>query len=84
MSCDVVKVAWSKMLAPATTQEVAAVAAKYPSGVMVEELRQGMTPQEVEAMLGPPERQATLGQKRIYFYPKMKVTFVDGKVTDIE
>jgi len=82
--CDVAKSAWSKALTSATPQEVAAAFAKYPSGVIVEELRQGMTTLEVEAMLGPPERQATLGQKRIYFYPKMKVVFVDGKVTDIE
>jgi hypothetical protein len=84
MSCDVAKAAWGKVLTPATAQEVASAFTRYPSGVIVEELRQGMTPQEVEAMLGPPERQATLGAKRIYFYPKMKVTFVDGKVSDIE
>jgi hypothetical protein len=84
MPCDVAKAAWNALMTSASEQEVAAAMAKYPSGVIVEELRQGMTPQEVEAMLGPPERQATLGAKRIYFYPKMKVTFVDGKVSDIE
>ena len=84
MSCDAAKAAWSKVLTPVTQQEAEAVLARFPSGVMVEELRQGMTPTEVEAILGPPERQAVLGQKKIYFYPKMKVTFVDAKVTDIE
>lgn len=49
MSCDVAKSAWSKVLKPATPQEVAEALARFPSGVIVEELRQGMTPQEVKA-----------------------------------
>ncbi len=51
---------------------------------MVAEVAGGMTTAEVEGILGAPERRATLAGKTIYFYPKMKVTFQDGKVTNIE
>jgi hypothetical protein len=43
-----------------------------------------MTFKEVESSLGSPERKATMTSKTIYFYPKMKVIFSNGKVADIE
>ncbi len=55
-----------------------------PSGVLVDEIRAGMTPAEVEGMFGAPEGRASIGEKVIYIYPNMKVTFTDGKVSDIE
>ena len=44
----------------------------------------GQSVDEVVAILGPPSSIGDLTSKKIYFYPNMKVTFVDGKVTDIQ
>ena len=48
-------------------------------------LRLGMTPKQVEAAQGgQPQKVIDLGSKKIYVYPDMKITFVDGKVSDIQ
>jgi hypothetical protein len=39
---------------------------------------------QVKASLGQPSREANLGIKVIYYYNGMKVTFKNGKVTDVE
>lgn len=44
----------------------------------------GMTIDQVVAILGQPERVANVGTKQIYSYNNLKVTFVSGKVTDIQ
>jgi hypothetical protein len=44
----------------------------------------GQTPDEVTAALGQPEKIVNLGAKQIYYYKDMKVTFVKGKVTDVQ
>ena len=44
----------------------------------------GQSPAEVIAILGNPSQIVKLGTKEIYRYKDMKVTFVSGKVTDIE
>jgi hypothetical protein len=44
----------------------------------------GQTIAQVIASLGPPKRIANLGSKQIYVYNDMKITFVNGKVTDVE
>lgn len=54
------------------------------SGVIIPAVREGMTPADVEALFGAPERRAEIGPKLIYFYPKMRVTFTAGKVTGVE
>ena len=33
---------------------------------------------------GQPQKIVNLGTKEIYYYPDMKVTFVGGKVTDVQ
>ncbi len=43
----------------------------------------GQTKSQVQAMFGAPARVAQLGGKEIDFYPDMKVTFVNSKVTDV-
>jgi len=48
------------------------------------EIVTGQTVDEVRAMLGNPSRIATVGTKRIFFYPDMKITFINGRVTDVE
>jgi hypothetical protein len=44
----------------------------------------GQTIEEVVGALGPPVRIATIGAKKIYMYKDMKVTFLNGKVTDVQ
>jgi hypothetical protein len=43
-----------------------------------------MTIDQVVAILGQPLRVASVGTKQIYSYQGLKVTFVDGKTTDIQ
>ncbi|HSR52919.1 MAG TPA: DUF4309 domain-containing protein [Acidobacteriota bacterium] len=54
------------------------------SQTRVQELVEGMPPADVEAILGQPERKVKIGEKVIYFYERMKLTFVDGALKDIE
>jgi len=44
----------------------------------------GMTPAQVESVLGKPSKIVDLGSKKMFVYSDMKVTFVDGKVTDVQ
>jgi hypothetical protein len=44
----------------------------------------GQTPDQVVAALGQPTKKAKIGTKEIYFYKDIKVTFLNGKVKDIQ
>jgi hypothetical protein len=44
----------------------------------------GMTPDQVEAALGKPDKKANLGAKMIYYYKDMKIIFMNGKVSDVQ
>jgi hypothetical protein len=44
----------------------------------------GQTVDQVTANFGQPTKVMKLGAKQIYVYPDMKVTFVGGKVTDVQ
>jgi hypothetical protein len=44
----------------------------------------GQTVDQVQASFGPPEKIVNLGTKQIYVYKDLKVTFVNGKVTDAQ
>jgi hypothetical protein len=44
----------------------------------------GQTLDQVQAAMGTPTRVANLGSKVIYYYNGMKVTFIDGKVSDVQ
>ena len=44
----------------------------------------GMTPDQVEAALGKPDKKVNLGPKMIYYYKDMKVIFMSGKVSDVQ
>jgi hypothetical protein len=48
------------------------------------EISLGQTISEVEAILGKPKQIVSLGAKKIYVYPSMKITFINGKVSDVE
>jgi hypothetical protein len=38
----------------------------------------------VQAAMGKPEKIVHLGSKQIYLYKDLKVTFVNGKVSDVQ
>ena len=44
----------------------------------------GQTTAEVEASLGKPDKIVNLGAKQIYVYKDLKVTFMKGKVSDVQ
>lgn len=44
----------------------------------------GMTTDQVQAALGKPEKIFNLGPKQIYVYKDVKVTFLGGKVSDVQ
>jgi hypothetical protein len=44
----------------------------------------GQTKDQVVASFGQPKKTAKIGTKEIYFYDDLKVTFVNGKVTDVQ
>jgi hypothetical protein len=44
----------------------------------------GQSPDEVKGLLGQPEKIVNLGAKQIYVYKDLKVTFINGKVADVQ
>ncbi len=60
----------------------AGAAAAAPAAPASVEL--GQSTDQVQAALGPPTRIANLGPKVIYYYSGMKVTFKEGKVSDVQ
>ncbi len=44
----------------------------------------GQTPEQVEAILGRPDKTVNLGTKKFYIYKDMKIVFVDDKVADVQ
>ena len=44
----------------------------------------GQTMDQVVANLGQPDKVVDLGSKKIYIYKDLKITFVDGKVSDVQ
>ncbi len=44
----------------------------------------GQTPEEVIAVMGEPDRKVLLGAKSVFIYGKMKLIFIDWRLTDAE
>ncbi len=55
-----------------------------PPSPAPKEISLGQTEDVVVANLGQPKKIAKIGAKEIYFYKDLKVTFVNGKVTDAQ
>ena len=55
-----------------------------PDAPVTKTIEQGQTTEQVIAALGQPVKIVKLGAKQIYFYKDLKVTFTDGKVSDVE
>jgi hypothetical protein len=49
-----------------------------------ETIEKGQTPEQVEAALGKPDKIVNLGAKELYIYKDMKITFLNGKVSDVQ
>jgi hypothetical protein len=47
-------------------------------------LEKGLTIDQVVAQLGQPQTTATVGDKQIYLFKEWKITFIGGKVADID
>jgi hypothetical protein len=47
-------------------------------------IEKDMTPDQVTAAMGKPDKIVKLGTKQIYYYKDMKVTFLNGKVSDVQ
>ncbi|MGA8224755.1 MAG: hypothetical protein WB780_24135 [Candidatus Acidiferrales bacterium] len=63
--------------APAPAQ--AAQSAAPPKTIAI-----GQTTDQVLAILGQPQKIVNLGPKTMFFYPDMKVIFLNGKVSDVQ
>jgi hypothetical protein len=76
-----------KWIKPFETLEAAsnfgATIGNTASGAFVKEVKLGMSPAEVESVMGLPISKADLGEKMLYKYKDMTVEFHDGKVTDV-
>jgi hypothetical protein len=77
--------------APATPPETPVTAPIAPPATPADQaptqpptISLGLTIDQVVAIMGQPERVADLGSKKIYSYKDMKITFLDGKVSDIQ
>jgi uncharacterized membrane protein YgcG len=48
------------------------------------QIEKGMTPDQVKNAIGVPDKIINLGSKEIYVYKDIKVTFLNGKVSDVQ
>jgi hypothetical protein len=49
-----------------------------------QQIEKGQTPDQVKAALGTPDKIVNLGVKQIFVYKDLKVTFLNGKVSDVQ
>ena len=66
-------------MAPATAAVPEAAPPAAPPTIAL-----GQSKDEVATVLGQPDRVAKVGNKEIWFYKDMKVTLLDGKVSDVQ
>jgi hypothetical protein len=49
-----------------------------------QEIEKGQTPDQVKAVLGQPDKIVNFGSKQIFIYKDLKVTFLNGKASDVQ
>jgi hypothetical protein len=49
-----------------------------------QQIEKGQTPDQVRAVLGQPDKIVNFGSKQIFIYKDLKVTFLNGKVSDVQ
>lgn len=74
----------ASMKAAEVRQAIDAVLLSEELATAPKSIELGQTFDQVEKILGKPEAIAKLGAKTIYTYKNLKVTFIDGKVTDVQ
>jgi hypothetical protein len=73
------------LAAPAPAQAPTSASVPEPAApAQVQTVSLGDTPERVIAALGQPRNIVKLGVRQIYIYPNLKVTFENGKVTDVQ
>lgn len=65
-------------------QQAAPAPTAQPAAATTQTIQLGQTPDQVKAAIGPPEKVVDLGAKQIYVYKDLKITFVNGKVADVQ
>jgi hypothetical protein len=70
--------------APESALEPSAPPPPPPPDVETKSLEAGQTKDQVVAILGKPDKSFKVGTKEIYQYKDIKVTFVNGKMTDAQ
>lgn len=65
---------------PATEQ----APAQQPAQAEPQTVQLGMTTDQVEGILGKPDKIFNVGTKQIYVYKDVKITFLNGKVSDVQ
>lgn len=70
--------------APAPAQQFDTIAPPPPPPADPVQISLGQTVDQVTAALGQPMNKVKVGAKEIYVYKDLKITFVKGKVTDVE
>jgi hypothetical protein len=69
---------------PTAQPEQPAAAPAAPAQTQPVQIQLGQTIDQVVAALGQPEKIVDLGSKKTYVYKDLKVTFVNGKVSDVQ
>lgn len=59
-------------------------APQQPPQAEPQTIEKGQTPDQVQAAMGKPDKIVNLGAKQIYVYKDLKVTFMNGKVSDVQ
>jgi hypothetical protein len=66
------------------SQDQVPAPAPPPPPQQTQTISKGMTEDQVTAAFGQPDKIVNLGAKKLYIYKDMKVTFVGGKVSDVQ
>ena len=57
---------------------------QQPQEAEPQSIQMGMTTDQVQAAMGKPQKMVNLGPKQIFVYKDLKVTFLNGKVVDVQ
>jgi hypothetical protein len=69
---------------PAGAQALATTAGSPGGGATSAEIKVGMTPEQVRAVLGSPKEEITFSRRVRWTYPDVSVVFENGKVQDVK
>lgn len=65
-------------------QQAAQTPAAQPPAAEPQTIEKGQTTDQVQGSLGKPDKVVNLGAKQIWVYKDLKVTFLNGKVSDVQ